>query len=327
MENTSKKFVVGIGEALWDMLPDENRLGGAPMNFAYYAMREGFDAMAISAVGDDELGYDLTTDLFFRKLRYHMDKVNYPTGTVRVTIDKHGEPSYDITKDVAWDNIPFTSELGAIAQKCDAVSFGTLAQRSEMTRRTINSFLDAMRPGAIKLFDVNLRQNFFTREIVINSMKKCDIMKINWKEFFTLEKMFAYDGIVDGVDDDRRTEQEKALQMMKIELKDEFLTGCKWLMSNFNMSMIILTCGAYGSYIFRKNPDNLNFGFDISFEETPHTPVVDTIGAGDAYSAGFLAAYMNGKSLKDSHKAAIATANIACSYAGAIPYVYMGAGA
>jgi fructokinase len=324
MAQDSKKFVVGIGEALWDMLPDENRLGGAPLNFAYYAMREGFDAMAISAVGDDELGYDLTTDLFFRKLRYHMDKVNYPTGTVRVTIDKHGEPSYDITKGVAWDNIPFTDELRDIAKRCDAVSFGSLAQRTDVSGKTINEFLDCMKPDSIKVFDMNLRQNFFSRENVINSMKKCTILKMNWKEFFTMEKMFAYDGIVDGVNDDYRTEQEKALQMMKIELKEEFLTGCSWLMNNFDIPMVILTCGAYGSYIFKKNLDCKPLGFDISFEETPHTPVVDTIGAGDAFSAGFLAAYMNGKTLKESHKAAIASANIACSYAGAIPYVYMG---
>ncbi|MCI2082363.1 MAG: PfkB family carbohydrate kinase [Bacteroidales bacterium] len=324
METDSKKFVVGIGEALWDMLPDENRLGGAPMNFAYYAMREGLDALAISAVGDDELGYDLTTDLFFRKLKYHIDKVSFPTGTVRVTIDKHGEPSYDITKNVAWDNLPNTKELMEIAAKCQAVSFGTLAQRSECTRKTINDFLDAMPDNSIKLFDINLRQNFFTRNVVINSMKKCNILKMNWKEFFVMEKMFAYDGIIEGVNDDYRTEQEKALQMMKIELKDEFLAGCSWLMTNFDIPMVMLTCGAYGSYLFRKNPENKELGFDISFEETPHTSVVDTIGAGDAFSAGFLAAYMNGKSLKESHKAAIETANIACSYAGAIPYVYMG---
>ena len=173
------KFVIGIGEALWDMLPEGKKLGGAPANFAYHACQFGLEGMAVSAIGQDSLGEEIVEALEAHHLPYHLDRVEYPTGTVQVTLDQQGVPQYEIKTDVAWDNIPYTKELAALAADCKAVCFGSLAQRNAVSRESIGLFLQAVPKDCLKVFDINLRQDFYNREVLEESFRRCDILKIN----------------------------------------------------------------------------------------------------------------------------------------------------
>lgn len=239
-------LVIGMGEALWDVLPDGKKLGGAPANFVYHAAQFGLDSCVVSAVGDDKLGHELLDGLQSRGVRCLIEQVPYPTGTVLVELDEAGIPCYTIKENVAWDNIPFTPQLESLARQTRAVSFGSLAQRSVVSRETINRFLDLMPEGddRLKIFDVNLRQSFYTKEVLCNSMRRCNVLKINDEELVAVSRMFGYPGI---------------------DLQDK----CWLLMGKYNLKMLILTCGVNGSYVF--TPGHCSF---------VDTPKVDVVGYG-----------------------------------------------
>ena len=285
MNNT---FVVGMGEALWDMLPEGKKIGGAPANFAYHISQFGLDSRVVSAVGDDELGAEIMDNFREKKLNCMIETVPYPTGTVLVQLDRNGVPCYDIREGVAWDNIPYTPALEGLARQTRAVCFGSLAQRSVVSRETINRFLDAMPDGEgqYKIFDINLRQGFYTKEILCNSMCKCNILKINDEELVTISRMFGYPGI---------------------DLQDK----CWILLAKYNLKMLILTCGVNGSYVF--TPGN------VSFVETPKVEVADTVGAGDSFTASFVSAILTGKSVPEAHKLAVDVSGFVCTQNGAMP--------
>ena len=285
MNNT---IVVGMGEALWDMLPEGKKIGGAPANFAYHVSQFGLDSRVVSAVGEDELGAEILKNFREKKLNCMIETVPYPTGTVQVELDINGVPCYDIREGVAWDNIPFTPALEGLAQQTRAVCFGSLAQRSVVSRETINRFLDAMPDGEgqYKIFDINLRQGFYTKEILCNSMRKCNILKINDEELVTVSRMFGYPGI---------------------DLQDK----CWILLAKYNLRMLILTCGVNGSYVFTPG--------EISFVETPKVEVADTVGAGDSFTAAFVASILKGKPVPEAHKIAVATSAFVCTQNGAMP--------
>ncbi len=182
-----------MGEALWDMLPEGKKLGGAPANFAYHVSQLGLDGCVVSAVGDDVLGKEIRATFKEKKVRNVIETVPYPTGTVQ-----EGVPQYEIKEGVAWDNIPYTPELRALAAETKAVCFGSLAQRSVVSRNTINRFLDDMpEEETLRIFDINLRQNFYSKDVLCNSFKKCNILKINDEELVTVSRMFGYPGIPD----------------------------------------------------------------------------------------------------------------------------------
>lgn len=187
-------IVVGMGEALWDVLPEGKKIGGAPANFAYHVSQFGLPSCVVSAVGDDALGKEIVENFTSKGLNQLIAEVPYPTGTVQVEIDQAGVPQYEIKENVAWDNIPYTAHLEAIAEKTKAVCFGSLAQRNVVSRNTINRFLDAMpqTEDSLVVFDVNLRQGFYNKEILCNSMKRCNILKINDEELVTVSRMFGY---------------------------------------------------------------------------------------------------------------------------------------
>ena len=172
-----KDLVVGMGEALWDMLPEGKKIGGAPANFAYHVKQFGLDSCVISAVGNDDLGNEIVDNFDTKQLNHNIERVAYPTGTVQVEIDQAGVPVYDIKENVAWDNIPYTAKIENIAQRTRAVCFGSLAQRNVVSRNTINRFLDAMPDDndPLVVFDVNLRQGFYNKDILCNSMKPSNI--------------------------------------------------------------------------------------------------------------------------------------------------------
>ncbi len=285
---TMNNIIVGMGEALWDVLPEGKKIGGAPANFAYHVSQFGFDSRVVSAIGDDKLGNEILENFDSKKLNYLIEKVPYPTGTVQVELDPNGVPMYDIKEGVAWDNIPFTPALEELARNTRSVCFGSLAQRSVVSRETINRFLDTMpdSEGQCKIFDVNLRQGFYTKEILCNSMKKCNILKINDEELVTVSRMFGYPGI---------------------DLQDK----CWILLAKYNLKMLILTCGVNGSYVFTPG--------EISFVETPKVEVADTVGAGDSFTATFVAAVLKGKSVAEAHKLAVEVSAYVCTQNGAMP--------
>lgn len=277
-----------MGEALWDILPEGKKIGGAPANFAYHVSQFGLPSCVVSAVGDDPLGNEIVENLTSKGLNQHIAKVPYPTGTVQVEIDQAGIPQYDIKENVAWDNIPFSEELEAVAARTKAVCFGSLAQRNVVSRETINRFLDVMPKTADSLvvFDVNLRQGFYNKEILCNSMKRCNILKINDEELVTVSRMFGYPGI---------------------DLQDK----CWILLGKYNLKMLILTCGVNGSYVF--TPGN------VSFQPTPMVEVADTVGAGDSFTAAFIACIVKGKSVAEAHSCAVRTSAFVCTRKGAMP--------
>ncbi|MDY4911050.1 MAG: carbohydrate kinase [Sodaliphilus sp.] len=282
------EIVVGMGEALWDVFPEGKKIGGAPANFAYHVSQFGLPSCVVSAIGDDALGKEIIENFTSKGLDQLIAEVPYPTGTVQVEIDQTGIPLYDIKENVAWDNIPYTEHLDALAKRTKAVCFGSLAQRNVVSRETINHFLDTMPKDddSLIVFDVNLRQGFYNKEILCKSMLNCNILKINDEELITVSRMFGYPGI---------------------DLQDK----CWILLGKYNLKMLILTCGINGSYVF--TPGN------VSFQPTPKVEVADTVGAGDSFTAAFIASILKGKSVTEAHTIAVKTSAFVCTQKGAMP--------
>ena len=285
-----KRYIVGLGEVLWDMLPEGKKLGGAPANFAYHSGQFlGSDnTIAVSAIGDDDLAKETLDNMKSHSLNFLMPNVEYPTGTVQVTLDGYGVPTYDIKENVAWDNIPFNSEIEEIAKNSRAVCFGSLAQRNVVSRNTINKFLDATPEDCLKIFDINLRQNFYTKEVIENSLRRCNILKINDEELITIGRLFEF---------------------QDLDLRSE----CRMLIKNYNLDILVLTCGVNGSYVFTAN--------DMSFQETPSVNVADTVGAGDSFTGTFCASILRGKTVKEAHEAAVKVSAFVCTQKGAMPLI------
>lgn len=283
-----KELIIGMGEALWDVLPEGKKIGGAPANFAFHVSQFGFESRVLSAVGNDALGQEIL-DVFDQKnVKYILPKVSYPTGTVQVTLDEKGIPNYEIKEGVAWDHIPFTSELEALAKQTRAICFGSLAQRNEESQNTINRFLDAIPVGddRLKIFDINLRQHYFNEEILVNSLRKCNVLKINDEEILVVSKLFGYE------------ESEMTLIAERI-------------LKEFDLKMVIMTCGVNGSYVFTVDGE--------SFQSTPVVTLADTVGAGDSFTGTFCAALLKGKSIREAHRLAVAVSAYVCTQHGAMP--------
>ena len=283
-----KRYIVGLGEALWDVLPDGKKLGGAPANFAYHAAQFGLDTIAISALGEDKLAEETIDALKEHNLSYLMPRVPYPTGTVQVTLTGDGIPTYDIKENVAWDNIPLTDEMLEIAKNARAVCFGSLAQRNVVSRENIHKFLDATPDDCVKIFDINLRQQFYSKEVIKESLKRCNILKINDEELVLIGRMFGYPGL-------------------DIENK------CWLILGKYNLDMLVLTCGTNGSYVFTPG--------QMSFQETPKVEVADTVGAGDSFTGSFVGSILNGKPVPEAHKTAVQVSAFVCTQNGAMPVV------
>ena len=285
-----KRYVVGLGEVLWDVLPEGKKLGGAPANFAYHAGQFlGSDnTIAISALGEDKLADETIEALREHNLNDLLPRVPYPTGTVQVTLAEGGIPTYDIKENVAWDNIPFDDDIASIARSCRAVCFGSLAQRNIVSRTTIQKFLDATPDDCLKIFDINLRQQFYPKEILQESIRRCNILKINDEELVLIGRMFGYPGL-------------------DIENK------CWLILGKYNLDMLVLTCGTNGSYVF--TPGN------VSFQETPKVTVADTVGAGDSFTGSFVGSILGGKSVAEAHRTAVRVSAYVCTQNGAMPEV------
>jgi fructokinase len=282
-----KRFVVvGIGELLWDVFPEGKRLGGAPVNFSYHCHQLGATGYPVSAVGNDELGSEIRDVLVAKSLPdlfVAMDET-HPTGTVQVTLE-NGIPSYEICEGVAWDHIPMGEKLETLARKTDAVCFGSLAQRNEVSRTTIHAFLGAMRPEALRIFDVNLRQAFFSKEIIEASLVHSNILKLSDEELPVLAEMFGIAGTV--------LEQLEALR------------------TKFDLKLIAYTRGPDGSLL-------------VAADETSDHPgcpgdAINSVGAGDSFTATLCIGLLNGKPLAETNDHANRVATFVCSQDGATP--------
>ena len=282
-------YIVGIGEVLWDHFEDKDNyvLGGAPFNFAYHVNQFGLNSLVISAIGNDKLGQKLEADVKKKNVPYMLERLNLPTGVVNVK-EVDGKPRYDILTERAWDYIPNTEQLKEIAANTKAVCFGSLAQRSETSRNSILAFLDAMPSDALRIFDINLRQNWYTEEVIKTSLQKANVLKINDDELLIIQRMFGY-----------------------IDITQE--NTCRLIMRDYQLDMLILTCGDKGSYIFTKD--------EMSYLSTNDIKVVDTVGAGDSFTASFIASMLKGKTIHEAHRIAVNVSAFVCTQAGATPII------
>lgn len=217
-QQNKKPVVVGIGELLWDLLPTGKTAGGAPINFVYHASRLGAEGYAISAIGDDDNGRDILSELDKYKIQYLIEKLPYPTGTVHVDIEDDGIPHYTITERVAWDHMSPTSDAVDLAERADAICFGALGQRCQQSRETIQAILSFAPDSAYRLFDINLRQHYYNKVLIEESLYLANVLKMNDDEMSELKNLFGLKG----------TEEEVA----------------NWFMENYNLRMVVLTAGA-----------------------------------------------------------------------------------
>ena len=279
--------VVGLGEVLWDMLPAGRQLGGAPANVAFHAAALGGSGAVASAIGADDLGAEIRSRLSDAGLDDSAlaTDPDSPTGKVTVTLDADGKPSFTIHTGVAWDGIPFTPELEALMARADAVCFGSLAQRAGGSRETIRRALSATRPECLRICDVNLRQRYYTRKVLAESFALADILKLNDEELPVIAELLGLPGDVDA--------------------------ALATLVERFALRMVILTCGAAGSVLMTPAETSKLSGEPVA--------VVDSVGAGDAFTAAVAIGVLRGESLATIHARAERVARYVCTQAGATP--------
>ncbi len=278
--------VAGIGELLWDVFPDGKQVGGAPFNFAYHAAQAGCKAYVVSAVGKDEAGEELRSLAPDMALNGDYIQENaYPTGRVSVELDAGGSPAYTIHEQVAWDFLTWDVRLESLAKKLDAVSFGSLAQRCETSARTIQKFLSCLSPSCIKVFDVNLRQHFFSEDLIKASLAQTDLLKLNEEELPVIAGFHKLKGC-----------QQDQLRMLQ---------------SLYGITYAVLTMGSKGSILLGQG--------QCAAIKAPVVRVADSVGAGDAFSAVLVAGMLNKLSLKKAQQAATEAAAFVCTQKGATP--------
>ncbi len=280
-----KPVVVGIGELLWDMLPEGKRAGGAPINFVYNATQLGADGYAVSAVGKDALGDEIIHELEKSHIHYVLQRNDYPTSVVEVALN-NGIPTYTIVEGVAWDYLEVTPQEIEVVKKANAVCFGTLALRSAKTKKAVLTLLKNVPDTAYKLFDVNLRSDYFSKELIDELLQEANVFKINDEEMVKVQKLFDLNLSVEDV--------------------------CRWFIQKYNLRYLIFTAGEKYSIVYAADGEN-------SYLETPKVEVADTVGAGDSFSAGFIMGLLNGKTMREAHKQAVATAAFVCTKSGAWP--------
>lgn len=288
-----KRTIVGLGELLWDLLPSGKQLGGAPANFAYITNLLGDTGIPASRIGSDSLGEQALQRLSQLGLSAHSVQSDpiHPTGSVKVEIDKDGQPRFDILEPVAWDFLEWTPTWQRLAEETDAVCFGSLAQRSPQSRTTIRSFLHATRPDTVRIFDVNLRQTFYSREILAESMKLANIVKLNHEEL------------------------PRVVRLLELENCGEPDSACCLLIAH-DLNLVCVTRGTEGSVLISPAERSEHPGFKVE--------VADTVGAGDAFTAALVHEYLRGKQLAQINETANRLGAWVASQSGATPALKAG---
>jgi fructokinase len=280
--------VIGLGEILWDVYPDEARFGGAPANFAIQAAALGAEAWTVGSVGADDLGRRALERLRERAVRcetVQQDAI-HPTGTVAVTLDESGKATYQFAADTAWDHLDWSDAVSGVAARCDAVCFGTLGQRSPRSRQTIRRFVQATPAAALRVFDVNLRQTFYDADTLVESLRLATVLKLNDEELPVVARLC---GLQTAAPRDQLAE----------------------LLRRFDLRLIALTRGGEGSLL--ATPTELNGC------PAPPTDLVDTVGAGDAFTATLVMGLLADRPLSEINRHANAVAAYVCSQKGASP--------
>jgi fructokinase len=264
--NQRAPIVVGLGEILWDCLPGGRQLGGAPANFAYIASVLGCESAVASRIGADDLGREAIAKLSALGVSssYVQEDSVHPTGKVLVEVDHKGQPKFEIVESVAWDFLEWSDHWQTLAQIADAVCFGSLAQRSPQSRDTIRNFLRETRQESTRVFDVNLRQSFYSAAVISESLKMASIAKFNHDELPIIANLLG------------------------IESAKEQLTARK-LLDGYGLELVCITRGARGSLLLNRAESHEHPGIAVK--------VADTVGAGDAFTAGLLHGYLQGASL------------------------------
>lgn len=280
--------IVGLGELLWDLFPTGRQLGGAPANFAYCSHLLGDYGTVVSRVGCDELGNDIRESLATFGLAddFVQNDREHPTGTVKVELDKAGQPDFTITYPSAWDFLEWSAPLQHLATSADAVSFGSLAQRSPQSKRTIAAFLDAIRPEAAKVFDVNLRQSFYSAEILRESIARATIVKLNQEEV------------------------PKVAALLNVRANDLRRFG-REVLERFDLPLICITRGGKGSLLISTTEEHDHPGYRVR--------VRDAVGAGDAFTAGLVHQILHGIPLAEANNFANKMGAWVASNSGAMP--------
>lgn len=290
MVENKHPVIIGIGELLWDMLPEGKRAGGAPINFVYHATQLGAQGYAVSAVGNDALGDEILAELEKSGIKYCISRNDHPTGYVKVVLND-GIPSYDIVEGVAWDYLTASAEAEELVKRADAVCFGTLALRSPQSKQAVETLLSFAPKNALRFFDVNLRGNYYSAELIDELLEKANIFKINDDEINVLKELFCISGTVDEV--------------------------CRTFISRYGLKYMIFTAGDKFSAIYTPS--------EKSWLPTPKVKVADTVGAGDSFSGAFVYNILTGKSLAEAHKAAVDIAAFVSTKSGAWPAYEKGA--
>ena len=286
MDTTKRNLIVGFGELLWDVLPDGRRLGGAPANFAYHCKAFGGSSEIISAVGQDQPGADILQQLSDRQVSTDYIKCNeHRTSWVDVELHGNGHPHYVIHENVAWDHIELSANDIELAESCTAVCFGTLAQRHKTSRESILKFLSHTSKNCLRIFDINLRQNYYSLEIINRSLEATNILKLNDDELSVLQNL--------------------------MNLPDEVESALQTLMNRYQLDLIALTQVQAGSLMIDRK--------ETSFCPATPAQVIDTIGAGDSFTAAITMGKLNGLPLNQTHHLASRVAAYVCSQAGATP--------
>lgn len=279
--------VVGIGEVLWDLLPAGAQLGGAPANFAYHAHALGATASLVTRVGNDDLGKTIVER--FEQIEIADDTIQVddvaPTGTVTVALSRDGIPRYLIHENVAWDHLAVTTPALTAVRAADAVCFGSLAQRGDISRDAIQRLVAAASATALRVLDINVRQNYFSRDVIERSLRLANVLKLNDDELPILAQLFGLTG--------------------SIRHQIETLTQA------FSLQLVALTRGPAGSLLFQAG----------EWSDCPSVPtiVVDTIGAGDAFTAALVLGRLCHMPLDVINTLANEVARHVCSCAGATP--------
>jgi fructokinase len=283
-----KRFkVVGLGEVLWDVLPTGKKLGGAPANFAYISSQIGNHGIVASRVGVDKNGREIMRSL--EKIGVGVSHIQtdaeHSTGTVSVSL-ANGQPSYEIKENAAWDFLKLTEDWRDLAKTCDAVCFGTLAQRNAVSRHTIQEFIKLVKTDCLRIFDVNLRQNYFSPDVVKDSLNLADVVKLNHEELPKLAEMFAINSL---------NQMEQA----------------KKLCGKFKIRFMCLTRGGKGSLLLTENEASEHCGIKVE--------IADTIGAGDSFTAAMTNGILRGWHLDEINEKANRVGAFVAAQIGAMP--------
>jgi fructokinase len=272
---------------LWYLLPTGKLVGGAPSNFAYHTQQQGASSCIVSAVGNDSNGNEIKEALLKKNLTTdYIQTVDYPTGTVDVNLNSSGEPSYSINENVAWDYISLPKNIDKQIKHTAILCFGSLAQRNAYTRNSIKKIIQKVNDDCLIVFDINIRQSYYNKEIIQESLAFCNVLKLNVDELAILRSLLNLKGLDDKVVIEK-------------------------IMKQYNLKLVALTYGSKGSVLMTPN--------NVSQLKTPKINVLDTIGAGDSFTATMAMEFVKDKSLDKVHQRAIEVSSFVCQSNGAMP--------